>query len=250
MSSISVVIADSGVRCISDEASKMPPCEGSIKLESAGGDESLVFDGSGPKLSIKGLTEGTNINLSDDGTEITISDSDATSLASAGGTSLVFDGVGPDLVIKGLTSSPGIAITDNGNDLELGQGPVPCEVSLITVGPRQIITLTDISGGVGAAIDLTTYGTFIDNTSTISGGSETNAMGAGLCTGQIKIIRYTMNPGGLVFSDIFPITLETGDTRLRFPTIVTTVGNDAVAILYWTGAAWRVIDGYNFTLIP
>ena len=60
------------IHCISDAASKMPPCEGSVILESAGGDESLVFDGTNLPLVIKGLTAGAGVTLIDNGTDVEI----------------------------------------------------------------------------------------------------------------------------------------------------------------------------------
>ena len=43
-----------------------------VLLTSAGGDESIVSDGTGPSLEVLGLSEGTGITLSSDASAITI----------------------------------------------------------------------------------------------------------------------------------------------------------------------------------
>jgi hypothetical protein len=88
---------------------------------SAGGVNGLVVDGTGPTLSVRGLTSGTAIGLVSGANEITISNtSPATSvtLSSAGGTeSLVVDGNGPTLSNKGLTAGTGITLLGSANDI-------------------------------------------------------------------------------------------------------------------------------------
>lgn len=94
-----------------------------ITLSTAGGDETLVNDGLGPNLVVKGLTAGTGINLISNNNEIEISASDIdpqVTLSSAGGTdTLVNNGSGPNLVVKGLTPGPGISLTPSGTDIQI-----------------------------------------------------------------------------------------------------------------------------------
>lgn len=84
----------------------------SVTLSSAGGVETLVNDGTGPTLAVKGLTASTGISLSGSATAITITNTSpgsAVTLSNAGTTSLVNDGVGPDLALKGLVAGTGMA---------------------------------------------------------------------------------------------------------------------------------------------
>lgn len=94
-----------------------------VSLASAGGTESLVQDGVGPALSVKGLTAGAGVTLTPSANDITItnaSPASAVTLASAGGTeSLVVDGVGPSLSVKGLSAGADISLTPTAGDIRL-----------------------------------------------------------------------------------------------------------------------------------
>lgn len=95
---------------------------GVTTLASAGGAQTLVNNGLGPALVIKGLSAGTGISLAGGVNAVTITNSSpatGVTLASAGGSSLVTDGTGPSLVIKGLIGGTGLSLVSNPNDLTL-----------------------------------------------------------------------------------------------------------------------------------
>ena len=84
-------------------------------LGSIGGTQSLVIEGTGPNLTMAGLTAGDNVTLSySEDTGVTIASSggsSVTTLGSTGGTSLVSNGTGPALEILGLTAGANITLT-------------------------------------------------------------------------------------------------------------------------------------------
>ena len=99
-----------------------------ITLSNAGsliGNVSLVNNGVGPALSVKGLVAGSGITILDSSNDITISANTAinTTLTNAGlligNVSLVNDGVGPTLSVKGLVAGSGITILDSLNDITI-----------------------------------------------------------------------------------------------------------------------------------
>jgi hypothetical protein len=92
-----------------------------VTLTSAGG-QSLVNDGTGPALAVKGLTAGTGISLTDNVTSVSIANTnpDITTLSSVGGTdSLVEDGMGPTLGIKGLTAGANITLDSSADAITI-----------------------------------------------------------------------------------------------------------------------------------
>lgn len=95
----------------------------SVTLASAGGTSSLVNDGVGPALSVKGVTAGAGISFVDSGSAITITNSDigsAVTLSSAGaGSTLVNDGVGPALATKSLIAGTGINFVTTSSTIQI-----------------------------------------------------------------------------------------------------------------------------------
>ncbi len=81
------------------------------------GTNSLVSDGTGPALEIKGFEAGTNTTISVTGTNLSINTPTVT-LASAGGSTLVTDGTGPALEIKGLAAGDNLSLTANATNIE------------------------------------------------------------------------------------------------------------------------------------
>jgi len=90
-----------------------------VVLLPTGGSESLVYDGLGPVLTMRGISAGANITITEEGNAEVIS-------ASGGGTSavvtlsstsathsLVNDGVSPDFVLKNLIAGANINIVSN-----------------------------------------------------------------------------------------------------------------------------------------
>lgn len=102
-----------------------------VTLASAGGDETLVYEGSGPNLAIKGLSAALGVSLSAGLDDITIGATGTNiTLASAGGDeSLVFTGSGPNLAIKGLSAGDGIDLISSPNS----------EVQIVNTRPETTI---------------------------------------------------------------------------------------------------------------
>jgi hypothetical protein len=119
--------------------------EGAVTLASAGGATSLVVDGSGPDMSVRGLTAGANVVLTQNANDIVIAAAAgaATTLTSAGGAqTLVNDGTGPDLAIAGLTAGAGVSLTPAG---------VPVQsVTIANTDPGSAVSLASV--GAGAVI--------------------------------------------------------------------------------------------------
>ena len=108
-----------------------------VTLASAGGVYSLINDGAGPSLAVKGLSVGAGITVADSGSVLTLTNSNPTipTLTSAGGTySLVNDTGGPTLAVKGLTAGAGVTITDSASALTIA-GPIESSgTHAITIG--------------------------------------------------------------------------------------------------------------------
>lgn len=130
-----------------------------VSLTSAGvaaGTQTLVNDGTGPSLAVKGVVAGTGIQLVTNATDVTITNTDpasAVTLTSAGGTqTLVNDGTGPALATKGLTSGNGISMIGGAT-----------EVTITNASPASSVTLTSAGGtetlvNDGTGPDLATKG--------------------------------------------------------------------------------------------
>lgn len=97
------------------------PGSATTTLSSAGGDETLVVDGTGPDLEIKGLTAGSNVTISDetDYLEISATFDTVTLTSGTGDESLVSDGTGPDLEIKALSEGSNITLTSDGETVTI-----------------------------------------------------------------------------------------------------------------------------------
>ena len=91
-----------------------------VALTSAGGTASLVQDGVGPALAIRGLIGGTGITVTQNANDVTIVNSSPASsvtlAAAAGsvGTSLVGSGAGPALTVKGIASGTNTTAATSG----------------------------------------------------------------------------------------------------------------------------------------
>jgi len=148
-------------------ASQYPITEApTTTLSSAGGTETLVNDGTGPTLAIKGLTAGTGIGLAGGANVVTISNTSPASsvtLSSAGGTeTLVVDGAGPTLSNKGLTAGTGISLTGGANDVTIANTSPASGVTLASAGGTESLvvdgtgpTLSNKGLTAGTGISLT-----------------------------------------------------------------------------------------------
>jgi hypothetical protein len=145
----------------------------SIALSSAGG-TSLVSDGVGPLLEIKGLSDGSFINITDNGISLS-ANANITSmlnnvnLSSLGGTTLVGNQTGPNISIKGLSNGSFLNIVDNGISLSgnVDVSGLGASVSLASTGGTSLVF-----DGAGPALEVKGIlnGSFInvvDNTSNV-----------------------------------------------------------------------------------
>ena len=110
----------------------------SVSLSNVG-TTSLVNDGTGPTLAIKGLFQGAGILFGTDANNVSIANSSpATSvtLTNIGTTTLVNDGVGPALVIKGLNTGTGISFATDASNVQITNSkPSIFEYSGLVVRP-------------------------------------------------------------------------------------------------------------------
>ena len=146
----SIVSSDSSVSVVQnvDEIDLTTITGGDVTLASAGGVQTLVNDGVGPDLFLKGLTGGGTTNLSSDATSVTISSASTdVSLSSAGGVeTLVNDGVGPVLAVKGLTGTGTVSLVSDGNSVSING--VSSDVSLSSAGGVETL----VNDGVGPVL--------------------------------------------------------------------------------------------------
>ena len=123
----------------------------SVTLSNLGG-TSLVGTGTGPSLTIHGLSSGTGITVADVGNTLEITNSSPASsvtLTSAGGsTSLVQDGTGAALAIRGLNSGTGISLTQNANSVDITNSSPASSVTLASAGGSASL----VQDGTGAAL--------------------------------------------------------------------------------------------------
>jgi hypothetical protein len=109
---------------------------GAVSLASAGG-ETLVSDGAGPDLVVKGLEAGAGISVVGGASTVVITNTDtgsAVTLASAGlGETLVNDGVGPALATKSLVAGAGITLASDADTVTV-TAPAGAEVTLTNAG--------------------------------------------------------------------------------------------------------------------
>ena len=124
----------------------------------SGGSQTLVVDGTGPDLSIMGLTAGANITLTPGSGSVTIAATEpaTTMLATAGSggsQTLVVDGTGPDLTIMGLTAGANITLTPSAGSVTIA-ATEPATTMLATAGSGGSQTL--VVDGTGP--DLTIMG--------------------------------------------------------------------------------------------
>ena len=105
-------------------------------LTSAGGTASLVEDGVGPGLGLRGLSAGVGVSVTQNATDVTITNTSPASsvaLTSAGGTvTQVVDGTGPAISIKGLSAGTNVTLTANANDTVINAtAPVSTGLELV-----------------------------------------------------------------------------------------------------------------------
>ena len=113
-------------------------------LASAGGTETLVVDGTGPDLSIKGLTAGTGVTLTGGAGVVTVTNASPASsvtLDSVGvGASVVYNNVGPALQTRGILAGAGMSVSGAGTDVTVTNDSPASSVTLSSAGGTSLVT--------------------------------------------------------------------------------------------------------------
>lgn len=122
-------------------------------LASAGGTETLVADGTGPDMTLKGLTAGTGITLTGGLGAVTVTNaspaSSVTLESPLTGNSLVSDGTGPALITKDLIAGTGITLTPSGTDITVVNASPASGVTLTSAGGQTLV-----SDGTGPSLQI------------------------------------------------------------------------------------------------
>lgn len=124
---------------------------GSVTLLSAGGTQTLVIDGVGPDMTIKGLTPGTNVSLVPGANDITINATapttvlvdDPASTTGAGTASIVSTNPPPPntAYVRRIVEGAGIAVTEVGQDVVVASTAVAVTLTSVAgVGLTTIVT--------------------------------------------------------------------------------------------------------------
>lgn len=201
----------------------------SVSLASAGGDETLVNDGIGPALVIKGLTAGVGVSLAGSGDSVTIASSVtlANSGVASGFISLLDSTTSPNFTTKGINLgvSNGLTLTATTTDITLGL-PTTADVILNSL-------TTGSSGNMG--ITLATGTTVTGNV--IPTVTATNTLGTSLKTYLSSNID-TMNTTTVVVKNAgnaFATTV-TSATLADQPLVLPSVQGVAGAVLTNNGS--------------
>ncbi len=121
----------------------------SVTLDLAAGStgQSIVTDGVGPALAVKGLAAGVGMTVATVGSDVTFTNASPASsvtldpAAGATGESIISDGVGPSLAVKGLAAGVGMAVATVGSD-----------VTFTNASPASSVTLASAPGFVGSSL--------------------------------------------------------------------------------------------------
>jgi hypothetical protein len=133
-----------------------------VTLALAGGavGQSIVNDGVGPALAVKGVAAGANISVTSSPTDLTVaytgSTGDDVTLALDGGAvgqSIVNDGVGPALAVKGVVAGSNISVTSSPTDLTVAYtGTTGDDVQLNLTGGA--VGQSIVSDGIGPTLSV------------------------------------------------------------------------------------------------
>jgi hypothetical protein len=220
-----------------------------VTLTSAGGTETLVNDGTGPALAIKGITAGTGISLSGAATALTITNSDPASgvaLTNAGtGTSLVSDGAGPSLSNNSISAGSSISLTSASSNVAIA-------VNMGTASSDQYVSVSTTGSLQRAAVDLETYyyvvvqdidgdstrlsDILVQSTSAGGGAYRTTTLSANAFSNTSYAAGTNTDWKDPATGDIYTLTDESGYLTRSNWTI--TVGNALAAGLYWVTLRW------------
>ena len=132
-----------------------------IELGQTGNGLNIVADGTGPIMSVKGVTGGSNITITQVGNDLVFDASSGVTLTTLGGVSLVEGQTGPNMTIHGLSGSAGISVTDEGSVIQITNTSLNSDVTLNSLGGVSLvdnqtgpnITIHGLTGGTGVSID-------------------------------------------------------------------------------------------------
>jgi len=136
------------------EAVILDPATGGMSItDTPGVDESIISDGVGPDFVLKGISDGTGINVSSNANNVIITNSSPASsvvLSSAGaGESLVNDGTGPNLATKGLGRTGNALLSSTASTVTID---VPNVVIVDIGGTLTPAGTASVSGNGGMAV--------------------------------------------------------------------------------------------------
>jgi hypothetical protein len=213
-----------------------------VTLSNAGvdpGTETLVNDGIGPLLAVKGLVGGSGVTLSTNTTDITINSSSSdVVLSSAGGTEgLPVDTIGPTISVKGLNAGSGITLTPSAGYITIAStggsspyqqiGSVISPVSAnsaIASGLANVINSTNgfIGGGNNCTIN-PSNGAIVGSSSS----SITDSQRCGIYSSSVCTISTSTNAGenAILASENSNITRLLGAQNMSSDVIVGSEGS-------------------------
>lgn len=139
---------------------------------------SLVGNGTGPALTMKGIIPGAGINIADGGTDLVITNTNVSATitltnagVAAGNQTLISDGANPAFKLKALNAGTGIAITSNTTDITIS-GTVN---NITSAGGTSLVfsSANNVLKGLsaGGSLSIVDNGTFLTIT---DGGSSGN----------------------------------------------------------------------------
>jgi len=215
-----------------------------VVLSSAGG-TSLVSDGVGEALKIKGLVAGSNITIVDNNTDLTINSTGSIStLASAGGTSIVTNGTGPNLEIQGFTAGAGIVLDNTTNP----------DVMLISASGA-VSNVWQQASGLIRPISSNTQGLLTGNNNSISLSGSQNCTVVGGSSNRTLLNSRRCSILGGVSNRISGGTQSGGGARYATNCIVTggtsnsIIGNDLSNNVITGGQSNSIERGVNNSVI-
>ncbi len=177
-------------------------CLTTVTLTDGDCDASLIIDGIGPFLEIRGLSEGPGIVLTEGASCVTIATDITLSDACGTGVSLVNDGTGPDLAVKGLVEGDGIVLTS--------------DASCVTIATD--ITLSDACG-TGVSLVNNSVGPDLAVKGLVEGDGIVLTSDASCVTIGTPFSRISLTGGGATILDITT-------TDVIWDSVVDDVGTD------------------------
>jgi predicted transcriptional regulator len=176
--------------------------------DSGAGTFGLTADGTGPDLTVKTISNGANLSITESANvltfDVTLSSVTTTTLTSAGGGStLVNDGTGPSLAIKSLTAGTGVIFDSDSTNITISSNAATVKASNtvaqsipnFTITPLNLNTTDwNIGGFTVGATTITVPKTARYNI------TVNYAWDLGTVTGGIRILFIRVN-GGSVYAD-------------------------------------------------